>query len=396
MIYLGMFINRFGTFVLPFLALHMTKEGYAPVEVSIAMGAYGVGHLVATLLGGYLADSIGRRNTIVLSMFSAAIVLLALSQADSLLSLVSFSCLAGMTSELYRPASSALLSDLVPVEDRVTAFAAYRFAVNAGWAFGPATAGFLAEYSYFWLFVGDALSAAAFGVIAFFGLPRLSIQPKKTGSARSNPLTELAEGFRWAARDLPFLRVLASSALVAILFVQMMTTLGLAMNGQGLPERAYGFILALNGLMIILFEIPLSGWTRRYSPIVVISIGNLFVGLGVAAVAFATSMPIYCLAMAIFTIGEMVGMPIALAHISQLAPANMRGRYMGIYGLTWALSLTFGPSLGMLGFRHFPFWFWMGCGALGLVSVLVLLLPDGSRRDELVNRSKLAPDANRC
>ena len=396
MIYLGMFINRFGTFVLPFLALHMTKEGYAPVEVSIAMGAYGVGHLVATLLGGYLADSMGRRNTIVLSMCSAAIVMLALSQADSFLSLVGLSCLAGMTSELYRPASSALLSDLVPVEDRVTAFAAYRFAINAGWAFGPATAGFLAEYSYFWLFVGDALTAATFGVIAFFGLPRLRSPRKDSPSNLSNPITELALGFRRAARDLAFLRVLAASALVAILFVQMMTTLGLSINAHGHPERAYGFVLGLNGLMIIVCEIPLSAWTRRYSPISVMAVGNLFVGLGVGIVAFASSMPVYCLAMAVFTVGEMVGMPIALAHISHLAPADMRGRYMGIYGLTWALSLTLGPSVGMLGFRYFPFWFWIGCGALGLVSVLVLLLPEKRPMGAVINRSKFAPDGNRC
>src|SRR5207247_9981008 len=80
--------------------------------------------------------------------------------------------LAGLAGELYRPASSALLADLVPAGQRVTAFSAYRMAFNAGWAFGPATAGFLAEAGYFWLFVGDAVTSVLFGLVALFALLR--------------------------------------------------------------------------------------------------------------------------------------------------------------------------------------------------------------------------------
>ena len=79
--------------------------------------------------------------------------------------------LTGLAAELYRPASSALLTDLVSPEQRVTAFAAYRWALNAGWAFGPATAGFLAKHSFLWLFVGDAITSALFGVVAWIALP---------------------------------------------------------------------------------------------------------------------------------------------------------------------------------------------------------------------------------
>ena len=256
MIFLGMFINRFGTFVLPFLALHMTREGYQTIQISSAMGAYGLGHLVATLLGGYLADSMGRRNTIVLSMFSGAGSMLALSQADSITSLVILAFLTGLTSELYRPASSALLSDLVSEKDRVTAFAVYRFAINAGWAFGPATAGFLAEYSYLWLFVGDALTAFLYGVIALLGLPTLGRREALSTRTQRNPIAELGESFRVAMGDIRFVRVLASSVLVAFVFMQMMTTLGLEVKVQGHPERVYGLILGLNGVIIVLLEIP--------------------------------------------------------------------------------------------------------------------------------------------
>ena len=396
MIYLGMFINRFGTFVLPFLALHMTKEGYATIEVSVSMASYGVGHLVATLLGGYLADSIGRKNTIVLSMFSGALSMLALSQADSVAGFVVLAFLAGLTSELYRPASSAMLSDLVSEEDRITAFAAYRFAINAGWAFGPATAGFLSEYSYLWLFVGDAITASIYGTIALFGLPSLRTGEAVSSAKSRSPLTELAESFRVALSDIRFVRVLASSVLVALVFMQMMTTLGLEVKQSGHSERVYGLILGLNGVIIVCLEMPLTTLTRRFSPVLVIAGGNLMVAAGIGCVAFASSPAGYCVAMAIFTIGEMVGMPVSLAYVSGLAPESMRGRYMGIYGLAWASSITLGPSLGMFFFSLNPMLFWLGCAVVGVASAAVLILPGRLMQRLVLTSPGLAVGVNKC
>ncbi len=395
MIFLGMFINRFGTFVLPFLALHMTQEGYQTLEISLAMGAYGLGHLVATLLGGYLGDSIGRRNTIVLSMFSGAGSMLALSQADSAISFSILAFLTGLTSELYRPASSALLSDLVKEKDRVTAFAVYRFAINAGWAFGPATAGFLSEYSYLWLFVGDALTASLYGVIALMGLPTLGRREALATQKQPNPIGDLAESFRVALSDIRFVRVLIASVLVAFVFMQMMTTLGLEVKMRGYAESIYGLILGLNGVIIVLFEIPLTALTRRMSPMRVMALGNAFVGLGIGCVAFSESVNGYVMAMIIFTIGEMIGMPVALAYVSRLAPEKMRGRYMGIYGLAWASAITLGPSIGMLCFSKSPFLFWLGCGVIGVVSAAVLLVPARALHRIVLTSPGLALGANK-
>ncbi|HKO00471.1 MAG TPA: MFS transporter, partial [Thermoanaerobaculia bacterium] len=167
----GTFVNRFGTFVLPFLILYLTRSGYSIAQAGFAVGAYGAGHLVSSIAGGHLADRIGRRNTIAISMFSSAAAMLALSQARGFAVIVTITFIVGMTTELYRPASHALLGDLVTPEQRVTAFGLYRFAVNLGIAAGPATAGFLAERSFLWLFVGDAVTSVGYGVIAILFLP---------------------------------------------------------------------------------------------------------------------------------------------------------------------------------------------------------------------------------
>ena len=120
-LFFGTFLNKFGTFVMPFLAIYMTSLGYSSAQAGLAIASYGCGVLCASILGGYLADHLGRRKTIVLSMFSGAVAMLCLSQAHTLGTFAVFASLAGLTCELYRPASSALLADLVPAGQRVTA-----------------------------------------------------------------------------------------------------------------------------------------------------------------------------------------------------------------------------------------------------------------------------------
>src|ERR1051325_5741567 len=113
-LFLGVFLNKFGTFVLPFLTIYMTRLGYSTRQAGLTVGAYGVGSLCAAFWGGYLADRFGRRKTIALSMFSGAMAILCLSQARSIPTIMLLAAATGLTAELYRPASTALLADLVP------------------------------------------------------------------------------------------------------------------------------------------------------------------------------------------------------------------------------------------------------------------------------------------
>src|SRR5438309_6613713 len=199
-LFLGTFLNKFGAFVIPFLVLYLKRQGYSTAEAALAIGAYGIGNLVASGLGGYLADRMGRRKTIALSMFSGAVAMVLLSQARGFYQILGLTALTGLTGELYRPASSALLADLVPAGQRVTAYAAYRLAFNAGWAFGPATAGFLAERGYIWLFIGDAATSALYGVLALIALPH--------GVHRQDNENNWKEGWLAIRRDRKFHQVL--------------------------------------------------------------------------------------------------------------------------------------------------------------------------------------------
>jgi MFS family permease len=364
-LFFGTFLNKFGTFVLPFLAIYMTRLGFTAREAGVAIGAYGVGTLTACLLGGYMADRLGRRRTIVISMFSGATVMLCLSQARSFPAIVLFSAAAGLAGELYRPAGSALLADLVPQGQRITAFAAFRMAFNAGWAFGPAVAGLLAKKSFLWLFVGDAVTSVLYGIVAWAALPE--------GRAGTQEAGTLRDTFRVVRDDARFRQVLLSSLVIGLVFVQVFSTMSLEITRNGYAASTYGLLISLNGALVVLCELPLTTITRRFAARRVMAVGYLMIGAGFCSNVLPRTIPLIVLTTVLFTFGEMVSMPVGSAYVADLAPENRRGLYMGTYGLTWALAFVWGPSLGMALFGASPVALWSLCGLLGILAAAVIL-----------------------
>jgi MFS family permease len=364
-LFFGTFLNKFGTFVLPFLTIYMTRLGFSTAQAGLAIAAYGLGSLLASIVGGHLADHFGRRKTIVLSMFSGAITMLCLSQVRTLPMMIACSALTGLTAELYRPASSAMLTDLVPAGQRVTAFAAYRMALNAGFAFGPATAGWLARHSFSWLFWGNAATAVLFGLVAWFALP---------GGLRGSPAdSSLFETLRAVRDNRAFRQVLSASLIIGLVFVQILSTMSLQITGSGFSPAIYGLMISLNGVLVVLCELPLTVITKRYAARRMMALGFLLIGVGFASNSLVRTLPLLALTTVLFTLGEMIAMPVAAAYVADLAPAHQRGLYLGTYGLTWSLAFVCGPSLGLLLFAASPLTLWLACGVLGIVAAGTIL-----------------------
>jgi MFS family permease len=366
-LFAGTFLNKFGGFVVPFLTLYLTGRGYSIGQAGMAVSAYGMGNLGASLLGGHLADKIGRRKTILLSMFSGAAAMMLLSQAHGLAGIILLTALTGLTNEFYRPASQALLADIVPPEQRVTAFAGLRVSFNAGFAFGPATAGLLAAYGYFWLFAGDAATSVLFGLVALLALPQ--------GSRGAHQNASWSEALRVLRRDRQLHQLLLANFSIGLVFFQLGSTYGLHITRLGFSAAVYGIVLSLNGALIVFCELPLTRLTRKFPARNCMAAGYLICAAGFALNAFAHSVPALVLCMIIFTIGEMVMMPTAAAYLANLAPPEMRGRYMGVAGLTWATALIVGPVSGMKLFAAAPTVYWVACAAIGVFAACVIRKP---------------------
>ncbi len=370
LLYAGTFISKFGSFVLVFLAVYLARVGYSAAQAGIALSAYGLGALISAPVGGHLADRLGRRNTIALSMFLSAAAMLSLSQARGLALIVGLAALAGFTSELYRPSAAALLADLTPAGQRVPAFAMNRLAVNLGFAAGPAVGGFLAERSFMLLFIGDALTSAVFGVVALAALPHgeRTVEPSGEGSWVRVVLT-----------DKGFLIFLAASVAGALVMVQAFSSFALQVSSR-FSSALYGMLISLNGLLVVFLELPIASWTQRRRPRRAMALGFLLLGLGFGITGFAGSPAVLALAVVIWTLGEIAYLPVAGAYVADVAPDHMRGRYQGAWGSTFGVAFVLGPALGTAFYSVNPLGLWLSCIALGgLAAILVLSGPEANR-----------------
>jgi len=376
----GSVVNRFGSFVVPFLVLYLRKQGFSIEQAGFAVAAYGGGELIAGPVGGVLADRVGRRATIASSMFASAAAMIALSRAHSYVIIGALAFAAGLVSEARRPASLALLTDLVPSGQRVTAFAVLRTAENLAFAGGTALGGFIANTSFQWLFIGDAATSVVYGTIALLALP----EGTRLSRAEEARRRSAAGGIR---PDPVFFLFLLATVLLAFIYYQPQATLPLHVRQAGLSNADFGLLLSLNGVLVVLFELPLSSLTMRRPTRQVLATGFLLVGLGFSLTAVAHSMFTLALTVAIWTLGEMVAAPVAYAYVADIAPEHMRGRYQGLFFFSFSSGALLGPAVGSVLYAHGETTFWAICGGLGLAAA-VLTMASG-----LVARVPLPPPA---
>jgi MFS family permease len=349
--------------------------------ISTVLAALTLGYF----LGGWLADRIGRRNAIALSMFSSAVTALGLSRVDGLVALWLLTAVFGLTSDLYRPASAALLTDLVPSERRLVAFAGYRLAINAGFAVGPAVAGLLAERSFVWLFVGEAVTSIVLGVVALVALPE-GIRTRRHEDVSGS-------GLRTVAGDRSFMIFLVAVVLSGFVYWQSGAAFPLHIRDSGLSTAVYGLLIGLNASIIVVLELPLMRFVRRFPAPHVIALGVLITGIGFALTAPSHAVLPLVATVVVWTFGEMAAAPTSSAYVAELAPMRLRGRYQGAYGMTFALSHVLAPALGTWLYAWSPDGIWLICGAVSAVSAaLIVRLPGGPIRRPHVEPPDVGPE----
>jgi MFS family permease len=361
----GTLVNRFGHFVIPFLAIYLKQSGHDPRMIGLILGAYGAGGLIAGVVGGYLADRIGRKPTMLISCGGAAMAMLLLSQAKTVPSLAALTMLTGVASAMYGPASAALIADLIPQHLRVRAFSCQRLAINLGFALGMATAGFMAKQSFMLLFIFDAATTLILGLTVFIG-----IKPRKiamqSGSGWKPALAHMKA-------NRPFKLAIVSSLLVGIVFWQLSSSYGLQVTeGAGLDERTYGMLMAVNGIIITCIELPLTSITRRFDPGKVMTIGYIIVGLGMGINGLGANAFLLTTSMIVFTFGEMISLPVNNSYMSGLAPDEMRGRYQGVMSITWASAVMLGPPLGVALYECSPRALWITIMAMSFAAAALM------------------------
>lgn len=338
----GMFVNRLGTFVGTFLALYLVRErGFMADAAGRVVSLFGVGILVAGPLGGTLADAIGRRSTMLLSfgLGAASVAAIGFLRHPALLALFAF--LTAATSELYRPAMAAAIADLVPFEDRARAWGLVYWVTNLGWTFGLALGGVLAARSFAALFLVDVATTLVFAAV----VARLVPETRPAGLRADPPLAGLVRVFG----DRTFLVFLVLNLAALVVFVQFQLAAPIDMAAHGVGPGTFAALLSLDGLAVILLQPILTPALARQEPGRLLAASSLLVGLGFGVYALAgwlPPIPVYVTGVVLWAVGEVIGFPVAAAIVADLAPAELRGRYQGVFSMSWGVAFTIAPIFG--------------------------------------------------
>ncbi len=337
---LGTFVNRAGGFIIPFLSIILKRDfGLDEDRLKWLLAAYGVGTIFSILAGGWFTDKIGRRVTLTGSLAAGGALAIAMGFVDRFGALLPLLMAYGFFGELYRPAASAILGDLLPSQQRPAGFAALRLAVNLGFAFGTAMGGLLADANWRILFWGDGATSILYGLIVLSGVPETKALAV---AAAGRPEAPARGDSPW--RDSAFLVVTFISLLFSFVFFNHITTLPLTVAAAGYRPRVFGWLVALNCLLIGLFELSIVEWLRpRFRRLRVASFGVLLLAAGFGSTGLLPHWGWFAATVVFWTAGEIAVSPQMMAFIADWSPPASRGRYLSVYQASWSVAFALCP-----------------------------------------------------
>jgi MFS family permease len=375
----GTLVNKLGTFIFPYLSLVLMRDFHlSPAAAGLLMTSYGIGAIASVLVGGVLTDRLGRRRTLLLSMGGGGTLAVAMGFTATLAWFVPLLMAFGFLADLYRPASSAIVSDLLPPAERALGFAALRTAVNLGFAVGVVLGGVLADLDWHWLFIGDGLTTLACAAVLAAGIPETKpVEP-------ASPETAPSAGSPW--RDGVFLTLVASSTTLCLMFFSFVTVLPLTVTERAhYPAWVYGVLMAMNGTLIALFEISATHALRGRRRLRLAALGALCTAVGFGFTGVFPHWAWFVFTGLFWTVGEILFAPQQMAFVADWAPRDARGRYIALYQASWTTGFALNPLLflplhGWLGDRAF----WPVLGLFAIPSIALLL-----RLDRTADRPEL-------
>ncbi|WP_155058027.1 MDR family MFS transporter [Streptomyces blattellae] len=354
-------VNRLGAFVATFMALYLTLDrGYSASYAGLVAALHGLGGVVSSVGAGVLTDRLGRRPTLLVAQASTAVSVALLGFMHHPVAIAAVAFLVGMASNASRPAVQAMMADIVRPEDRVRAFSLNYWAINLGFAVSSMAAGFIAEFSYLAGFLIEAGMTMVCAIVVFLKLPES--RPERTAAERAADDT----GLGTVLRDGRFMGVVGLSFLVALIFQQGMVGLPVAMGEAGFTPADYGLAIAVNGVLIVVLQIPVTRFIEHRDPGRLLVLSSLLAGYGFGLTAFAGSVGVFALTVCVWTLAEIVNAPTQTGLVVRLSPVHGRGRYQGMYTMSWAVASLVAPLMsGVVIDRWGAEWLWGLCAVVG-------------------------------
>lgn len=369
------FIDRVGgALIFPFFALYLTsKFNVGMADVGILFATFSLSSFAGNAIGGALTDRFGRKKIIIFGLITSSLSLVAMGFAESFQAFFVLALFIGVLTDVAGPAREAMIADILPEEKRASGYGILRVAFNLSIAIGPAIGGLLAGTSYLLLFISDAVISLLTVVLVATLLPET--KPQRHADAPHETVAKTFAGYGKVFRDLAFMLFLGFVLLQVLAYMNMTTTLGVYLRDQfGTPAPKYGLLLSINAAMVVLFQFAITRRVEKFPSLLMMTLGTFLYAVGFSMYGYVSSYGMFVAAIVVITIGEMIVAPVQQALIAKFAPEDMRGRYMAVASLAWAIPLMVGPYLaGLLLDGPRPEQLWYIAGFIGLLSALGFL-----------------------
>ncbi len=340
-------INRCGAMVISFITLYLTQHlNFTITEAGYVLVFFGLGAMLGAYIGGRLTDKVGYQQVMMWSLVINGVILIFIQWVSGFWPMCVAVFILSTASEVFRPANSVSISRNSVPENRTRAISLYRMSANMGWTVAPALGGLLATLGWGWLFWVDGLTCIGAALL----LRRLQAG---TTVPEQTPVPVLEQAAPAAQvppfRDGPFLWFMVLTILNAIVFMQIMWTVPVFFKeGFHWTEAQIGLVMALNGLIVFVVEMPLIYRIEgRRSPVVFIRLGLVMYTLAYLSFVAPVMAILAAVAYMVFiSFGEIFVMPFSSNFVMGRAPEGKLGQYMGIYTMGYSLSNTIAPFLG--------------------------------------------------
>jgi predicted MFS family arabinose efflux permease len=358
----GVFVNACASFTFVFVFLYLTgPRAVDPGGAGLVMGAAGVGLMAGNFTGGWFGDRWGHRRTLLVAAACGGLLLAAVPALPTPV-LAGVLPLAQYALGVVRVANSALVAVTVPEGARRQAFAVIRSASNGGFAVGPPLGALVAtQASYDWLFLADGLGTLFFAAWTARVVPARGAAREGGGAKGGRLWPELR------ARP-ALLLLLAGILLVDVTYRQLYTTFPLHLAGQGLDTRVYGWLIAINGAMILCLELPVTLALRDRPALLVVAGGLALVGTGYAALATGSGVAVAATMMVLLTAGEILYKTTATAYVADEAPERAVGRFQSLYAGVSISGTVLAAPLGGALYEAAPGALWPACAGVALAA----------------------------
>lgn len=369
LMFVGLVISSTGTTMIwPFLTVYASSKLSMPMAAIMGLMSFNsVAGLVSSILAGSLVDRFGRKGVMTVGLVGAAAVYAGYIFATQYWHFVLLLIFAGFFSPLYRVGTNVTVADVVEAEHRAHAYSITRMGHNIGVALGPILGGFVLAKSYNIGFISASLALLVYGAIVVIFIK----ETMPTQNARES-LREQFLIYKEALKNLRFSWMIVSHTLMEICSTFMWVMLAVHMkNNFAYNEDVYRWLPTTNALMVILLQVVITRFVQRWRDTKVMILGAMFYPISMLIIAFSNHFWGFWLSMVVLTMGELIVSPTASAYVANLAEPEKRGRYLGMFSLTWPLAMAVGPVTG--GFLSDKIGItapWLAAAVVGVLAVL--------------------------